>query len=70
MPDNFNKLIVRYADGRKICNCGEAYQEPCMRGIKDGVERCDLMGCKHGCSANQIEAKEYIAKRVISDLGG
>lgn len=51
----WQKLIVRYAGRRQICNCDEAYYD------KDGR-------CRSGCSANQIIAKEEIAKKVLRDL--
>lgn len=65
---NFEKLIEYYADGRQVCNCRNAYYKNCGHGIDGGVERHDLPTCEHGCSANQIRAKEYIADRVVADL--
>lgn len=67
---HWEELIVAYADGQTICNCGQAYAAPCATGIDaQGRWRNDLMACRSGCSANQLDAKEYIAKRVMSDLG-
>lgn len=66
---DFKKLIVKFADGRKICNCGEAYLSPCASGIdREGRNRTDMLACKDGCSVNQINAKEYIASRVVELL--
>lgn len=65
-------LIKRYADGKIVCNCGEAYYSLCGRGgvWQDGdwVQRNDLLACEHGCSSNQLSAKEYVAKCVLSEL--
>lgn len=54
--ENYMVLVERYADGRKLCNCREAYQG------KAG-------GCDYGCSANQIFAKYEIADRVVAEFG-
>lgn len=69
--DACNQLVQRYADGRPICNCGEAYYSPCGHGIDArGAHRTDMLACKYGCSANKISAKAYIASRMLADLGG
>lgn len=52
----WKKLIERYAGNRKICNCGEAYY------AEDGDY------CPNGCSAAQLEAREFIAKCVLKEL--
>lgn len=67
-PMTWKDLIVLYADGRPICNCGDAYYSPCGKGYKGGEYRTDLLACKHGCSANQMAARDYIAARVGRDL--
>lgn len=55
MKTAFRRLIVKYADGRVLCNCREAYR--------------DAEGhCAHGCSSNQIRAKEYIAERAEKEI--
>jgi len=56
---NFKKLIKRYANGKEICNCGEAYYSK----DEDGHSIC-----KDGCSANIINAKEYIATKIIEEF--
>lgn len=65
--DDWERLIDRYADGRPICNCRQAYYSPTGHGIVNGVERTDILDCEYGCSANQISAKRYIATRVLQD---
>lgn len=66
---NFEKLIERFAEGRQICNCRKAYYTPCGHGIdRDGSYSTTMNVCKHGCSSAQIEATEYIAKKVIELL--
>lgn len=61
----FKELVKKYADDKPICNCGQAYLTACGQG-------CTLEGytlvCKAGCSAAQIDAKDYVAKRVLQDL--
>jgi len=70
----FKELVKKYADGKPICNCGEAYLTACGVGSiwneekQRREDRTDLLTCKAGCSAAQIDAKEYIAERVLQDL--
>lgn len=54
--ENYKMLVERYADGRKLCNCGKAY-----RGTSGQ--------CDYGCSANQIFAKYEIADSVVAEFG-
>lgn len=73
MCTNFEKLIIKYAGRKKICNCGEAYLTNCgIAWIPDGKGDWKKVTnhpvCNYGCSANQIIAKEYIAMRVRKDL--
>lgn len=65
---NFEKLIERYADGREICNCRDAYYTNCGHARVNGREIFNHPTCQHGCSAAQINAKEYIADRVMAEL--
>lgn len=73
--DYWKELVEYYADGRTVCGCGEAYSFPCGEGlvldpVSGEVEhRNDLMICRNGCSANQLDAKRDIAERVCRDLG-
>lgn len=53
----WNILVLRYADGRKPCNCGEAYY-----GRESG--RCD-----HGCQANQFAGRRIVARGILRELG-
>ena len=69
----WGKLIERYADGRKPCNCGQAYYTNCgtahIFGPSGGVKVIhDNPICKDGCSANMIRAKFEIAKRIYKEL--
>ena len=64
-------LVKRYADGRPICNCGDAYLAPVGEGYDaDGNRRTDLLVCQYGCQANQIYAKEEIAERICEEFLG
>jgi len=49
-------LVKRYAEGRKLCNCKEAYQDASG-------------GCAYGCSSNARSAKIYIAGKVVEEFG-
>lgn len=70
----WKRLIEHFADGRKPCNCGEAYLTNCGEGaVSNGdgtwTERHDMPVCESGCSANQIRAKKEIGLRVVKLLG-
>lgn len=69
----WNDLIRRYANGQQICNCGEAYYSPCGAGavMENGrwVSKTDMPACKHGCSANRLDAKDYVARCVLNEIG-
>lgn len=63
----YRKMVKHFADGRKICNCGEAWYTaaPTPRDA-------ELYGdyyCAHGCSSNQIAAKYELVHR-LAKLGG
>lgn len=66
--ENFEKLIVRYADSRQICNCGEAYYTNSGQAYIDGQLVNNFPVCEGGCSSAQIAAKHYIAQRVAEEL--
>ena len=68
--DKFWKMIVvRYADGRQLCNCLCAYYTPCGHGVDgDGNYRTDFLACQNGCSANLLTCRDEIASRVIAEL--
>ena len=68
--DEWAELVRRYADGRPICNCGQAYYTPIGHGTdKFGKKRTDMLACKYGCQANQYDLKDKIARRVLDELG-
>mgnify|MGYP001594664983 CR=1 FL=1 len=50
--EKFKSLVVRFAEGRKLCNCREAYEDA-------------TGGCRYGCSANKIYTKYEIASRCL-----
>lgn len=52
--DHWHRIVMAYADGRRICNCGEAYYD------KEGR-------CEHGCQANLLQCKYEIAKKLCED---
>ncbi len=51
---DWQALVREHAEGRPICNCGDAYAE-----IENGHEVCP-----YGCSSNLVSAKNDIARRV------
>jgi hypothetical protein len=69
MRTDWQKLVKKFADGREVCNCGDAYYTNCGRGsvLKDGVweSRNDLPVCRYGCSVNQLNARDEIAGRLV-----
>lgn len=74
MPYEWEKLIKRYANGRLICNCGQAYysldgEAWIVGGPDDGKHITDYPHCKYGCQANQYAVKDEIAKAVLAELG-
>ena len=68
MGKYWKELVKKYADGKPVCNCGDAYYTPCGIGICNGVERNDILICEHGCSANMYKAKEEIAKKILEEV--
>jgi len=63
---SWQKLVLHYSRGRKICNCREAYAGK-VEGYQDG-RRIQMWGCPNGCGANQIDAREFVAKKVIDEF--
>ena len=53
------ELLRRYADGRELCNCSEAYYSLNEQGQKV---------CSYGCNANLIDAKRYVAARALQEI--
>ena len=65
--DAFTKLLLRYADGRQLCNCNEAY-EGLVKAYVVGKGYVMVPGCVHGCSTNKIDAKEEVAERLVGEF--
>ena len=51
----WKRLVRKLAEGRRQCNCGEAYEAP------DG-------GCSYGCSSNKQSVRDEIARK-LEDAG-
>lgn len=67
MTDAWIQIIAANAEGRKVCNCGDAYYSPCGEGIdRQGRHRTDIDACDGGCSSNQIKAKHEIAAKFLA----
>lgn len=68
----YKELVHRFADGRPLCNCQEAYYTPCGKGWcgQRRIEVTDLLICKDGCDINKLNAKYEIADRVLKILKG
>lgn len=75
MADNWKTLVQRYADGRQVCNCGNAYYTNCgtartlNTSTGEWVTTHDNPSCENGCDANKHAVKDDIARRVLADLG-
>jgi hypothetical protein len=70
-------LLVRYADGRTLCNCRRAYEKSNKAGDhwwtcvgvprpKPSTRYDPNKGC--GCSAAQIYATQYIAEKALEEI--
>lgn len=66
---NFKKLVKFFADGRTVCNCGQAYLTNCGVGYIGFAKVMDIPTCAGGCSSAQISAKYEIADRSVTLLG-
>ncbi len=66
--EHWQSIVKKYADGRPICNCGDAYYSPCGEGYLNGVHKMDMLMCQFGCSSNQIQAKEEIAEKILKEM--
>lgn len=73
MSDEWRELVKRFADGRPICNCGQAYysldgKATIAGGPDHGKKITNYPHCKWGCQANQHAVKDDIARRVLEEL--
>jgi hypothetical protein len=55
-------LILRYANGRKVCSCEDAYYK------ESKFQGHDYTYCEHGCTTNKLLTKNEIAKKVLEEL--
>lgn len=68
MNEYWKELINKYADGRPICNCGNAYYSTDGDYVTvGGTRHKDGKYCKYGCDANQYIAREEIAKKLLTN---
>lgn len=65
---NWEKLIVRYADGRPLCNCRQAYYTTGGKYWLGGQEHNDGLYCGGGCGAARLDAQDIVAAGVVRDL--
>lgn len=68
MSTNFERLIQRYANGKEICKCRNAYIESPVVAIISGENVYGPPICSGGCSYNSIKAKEYVADMVVIEF--
>lgn len=75
----WERLVERFADGRPVCNCRQAYYTRNPNPHSNPIYRLDgvIIGygepplhCAHGCSANKLQARDEIAERVEKLLDG
>ena len=72
----WKQLVERYADGRKPCNCGQAYYTRCVGA--DARSKIPICGssrrhpphdyCAYGCSHTLGRAHQEIALRVVEEM--
>ncbi len=65
---NWQMLIERYADGKPICRCGQAYYTTCGRGYSEGDWPEDPDVLPLSCKETIFGTHEYIAERVMQEL--
>lgn len=63
----FVVLLLRYAKGRKLCNCQMAYYAQKPGETLDG-EPIVTDYCDGGCSYNQIAARNEVAKEALKEI--
>ncbi len=64
----FMLLLTKYANGRKLCNCRQAYETPVLCETVGG-DAVISSNCHAGCSANQIDAKYEVAEKAAREIG-
>lgn len=67
---HWRELIRRFANGRDICNCGNAYYandgEYWLAGDPAGSPpHQDGKHCKFGCQANILRARDELAEKLL-----
>lgn len=72
MSAEWRLLIERFKPSdKRICNCGNAYYTHFTAATntawRNGVS-VDHWGCKDGCDAAQIRARDHVASEVIAAL--
>lgn len=70
--EEWKQLVRRYQPAdRRLCNCRNAYYTwfPPESG-RAFLDRRPIGAwlCANGCSANQIEARDHVAKSVLAEL--
>jgi len=62
-PGTWRQLVFDCANGRKVCNCGQAYatwhEDGCYVSGYSG--ECGHWACAHGCQSAQLYAREHVA---------
>jgi hypothetical protein len=66
--DDWQTLVKRFANGRPICNCGDAYYSEGGTYWRGGNEHHDGLYCKGGCNAARYEARDHVAMCVLAEL--
>lgn len=68
--EDWQALVRKYANGRDICNCGDAYYANDGEYIVTGVSGRFYNGkhCKYGCSTNILNARDEIASLICKSL--
>lgn len=76
MSDQDWELLVKACvpDGKRVCNCSWAYETY----VPDGATKFNAESgswepsgawvCEYGCSANQINARNHVAKIILAKV--
>ncbi len=63
----WRKLVVAYADGQPICNCGMAYYSLTGKAWRGDELIENYPVCSGGCQSNWTTAKYQIARKIVSE---
>lgn len=68
-PKPYAALVKQYVPaGSRVCNCREAYETQCGRGITaEGVRSNTMWACTNGCDSAKHDAVRHVVKSLQAD---